>query len=165
MTAVDISGLSKAAVLAALFNASSPGGMGFLQSGAGPRVMDVEYAERLISDMNAEMPEELYFDYLYGRVLKVDLTDGSSFDPWGFDRDNGQGSAQRVIDILRQTQDVNPLESQQAHEAALQIRAHEAMAYANTPGSIDGNVIMLGGADVSASLVRAVDQELDRHKG
>jgi hypothetical protein len=26
---------------------------------------------------------------------------GDEFDPWGYDRDNGDGAAQRVIDTLR----------------------------------------------------------------
>ncbi len=102
---VDISGLSKAEVLAALFNASSPGGMGFLQAGNGPQVMTVEYAEQLIQ--NGGSPDPGYprggldYDYLYGRPLKVNL-ENDEFDPWGFDRDNGgDGAAQRIIDALR----------------------------------------------------------------
>lgn len=42
----------------------------------------------------------LYFDYFVGRVLKVDLS-GDEFDPWGYDRDNGAGAAQAVIDRLK----------------------------------------------------------------
>ena len=96
MADVDISGLSKAQVLMALFNASAPQGMGMLQASRGPQVMDLQTAEQIIKDY-------LSFDYLYGRPLKLDLS-GSSFDPWGFDRDNGgDGTAQKIIDQLRTT--------------------------------------------------------------
>jgi len=40
-----------------------------------------------------------YFDYLKGRVMKVDLS-GDELDPWLYDRDNGHGAAKRVIDSL-----------------------------------------------------------------
>jgi hypothetical protein len=41
-----------------------------------------------------------YFDYLKGRVMKVSLKD-NELDPWGYDRDNGQGAALRVIERVR----------------------------------------------------------------
>lgn len=113
-TAVDISDLSKAEVLAALFNASSPAGMGFLQAANGPKVMDITHAQRLIDDLEGS-PQGVYFDYLYGRPLKLDLRVSYSFEPWGFDRDNGgDGTAQKVIDRLRETHNVNPSESAEA---------------------------------------------------
>ena len=93
---VDISGLSKAAVLAAMFNASRPQGMGFISSLSGPDSLDKERAEKIISEA-----QSLDFDYLFGRPLKANLT-GDTFDPWGFDRDNGgPGAAQKIIDRLR----------------------------------------------------------------
>lgn len=153
---IDITGLSKAQVLAALFNAIAPSGMGFLQAMHGPEVMDVEHAQQLIE-------ERLDFDYLYGRCLKVELAD-DSFDPWGFDRDNGRGAAQKIIDRLRETGEVNPDESQITHDVAMQLNSHDAMTFANTSSSVDGNVLMMGGDDIGASLVRAVDQELHRHE-
>lgn len=115
---VDISDLNKADVLAALFNAAdAPRRMGVLQASNGPVIMTEEWATRLINLGNEATPDyggfnrpgipELYFDYLYGRCLKINLT-GNTFDSWGFDRDNGgDGSAQQVIDHLRQTGEVN----------------------------------------------------------
>ena len=94
MADVDITGLSKGQVLAALFNASAPQGMGFLQAANGPQVMDREFAEEITR-------EYLVFDYLFGRPLKIDLS-GQSFDPRLFDRDNGgTGTAQLIINQLR----------------------------------------------------------------
>src|SRR4030042_6086600 len=88
---ISLVGLNKAAVLAALYNASKPQGMGFLHYNPAP--MTVEEAEALLS-------EHSYFDYLGGRAIKVDLS-GDYLDTWGYDRDNGQGAAKRAIDAMR----------------------------------------------------------------
>ena len=39
-----------------------------------------------------------YFDYLFGRVLKIDLKDDNGFEEWLYDRDNGEGAAQKSLD-------------------------------------------------------------------
>lgn len=89
---VDIKGLNKAEVLAALYNNSKPLGLGFLHFD--PMDMTVAEAEEILN-------QTTYFDYLKGRVMKVDLSSGDSFEEWLYDRDNGKGAAQRVIDSLR----------------------------------------------------------------
>ncbi len=105
MSDVDISGLDKGAVLAALYNASRPLGMGFMQYD--PTPMTPEKGALLIQKQTA-------FDYLFGRVMKVDLV-GDSFSPYSYDRDNGDGQAARVIQALREgTSD--PLTAQLHHE-------------------------------------------------
>jgi hypothetical protein len=88
---IDISKLDKANVLCALYTHSHPQGRGWLQST--PEPMTKEQAEALLK-------QGTYFDYVKGRVLKVDLS-GTSFDPYLYDRDNGQGAAQRAIDAIR----------------------------------------------------------------
>lgn len=89
---VDTRGLRKAEVLAALYNNSKPLGLGFLQFD--PKEMTVTEAEELLK-------QTTYFDYLKGRVMKVDLSSNDSFEEWLYDRDNGNGAAQRAIDSLR----------------------------------------------------------------
>lgn len=89
---IDIRTLDKAAVLAALYNRSKVQGMGFLQAKPGP--MTVDEARSLLAN------EHVSFDYLYGRVMKVDLS-GDSFDPWVYDRENGDGAAERALSVLR----------------------------------------------------------------
>lgn len=102
MPNVDIKGLDKADVLATLYNASKPLGLGFLQAGGAPLDMNRDQAQSLINSYHGD----LNFDYVHGRPIKVDLS-GASFDPWLFDRDNGgDGTAQRIIDRLRETGDV-----------------------------------------------------------
>lgn len=85
--AIDIKGISKAAVLAALYNASRPKGMGFLH--AKPGDMSEAEAAKLLK-------EQTYFDYLRGRVMKVDLS-GDELEERLYDRDNGYGAAYHAI--------------------------------------------------------------------
>jgi hypothetical protein len=89
---IDISDLNKADVLAALYNSAKPLGMGMLHYD--PKPMTREQAEGLLKG------NDLYFDYVKGRVIKVGLK-GDSFDPWLYDRDNGEGAAQQAVDGLR----------------------------------------------------------------
>ena len=89
---IDISNRNKAQVLAALYNASQPLGMGFLHYD--PTPMTEAEAENLLSHSK-------YFDYLKGRVMKVDLST-DKLDPWLYDRDNGQGAALRAIEGIKQ---------------------------------------------------------------
>lgn len=90
---INIEGLDKGAVLAALYNNSQPLGMGILHYD--PKEMTPE-------EGNSLLKEQQYFDYLKGRVMKVDLS-GDEFDSWLYNRDNGQGAAERVVDGLRKS--------------------------------------------------------------
>lgn len=92
---VDISGLDKADVLAALYNASKAQGLGLLQFSPEPMTKEEANAE-LEKTKNWRYGS---FDYLKGRVMKINISE-DAFDPWGFDRDNGQGAAQAAIDNL-----------------------------------------------------------------
>jgi hypothetical protein len=89
---IDISKLSKVQILAALYNAAQPLGTGLLHYDPAP--MSEEEAAELLE-------QSMYFDYVKGRVMKVDLSK-SEFDPRLYDRDNGQGEAERVINALTQ---------------------------------------------------------------
>ena len=93
----------RAAALAALYNASAPLGMGWLQARNG--TMTEEQAQALIdgtvdSGDYERIPgqrHEPYFDYLYGRPLKLNLSK-PEVNLGGFDRDNGgEGAGARVL--------------------------------------------------------------------
>jgi hypothetical protein len=112
---ISLVGLNKAAVLAALYNASRPQGMGFMHYD--PASMTAEEAEALLSRYG-------YFDYLKGRVMKVDLS-GDSLDTCGYDRDNGQGAAKRAVDAMM-ADDNNSI--RQAHQEGKAEAAAEARA-------------------------------------
>lgn len=90
---MDISGISKPALLAALFNASKQQGLGFMDS-RGAAAMTEKDAAGVIAEQG------MYFDYLRGRVMKIGI-DGDTADTWGYDRDNGEGAAERAIAHLR----------------------------------------------------------------
>lgn len=89
---MNIAGLDKAEVLAALYNGSRQQGMGFLHKRGGEE-MTVEQAQ-------VELKNETYFDYLYGRVMKIDLC-GDEVNTGLYNRDNGQGAAEAIINALR----------------------------------------------------------------
>jgi len=79
--------------------------------------MTVEEARELLS-------QDTYFDYLKGRVMKVDLS-GNELDPWGYDRDNGQGRAAEVIESLRGTQEPDNVLIRARHASATRTSAQE----------------------------------------
>lgn len=84
-------------MLAALYNGAKPQGLGFLNYD--PTPMNIEEARALLERTQS-------FDYLKGRVMKVDLS-GDQLDPRSYDRDNGENSAKILIDSLRETNDPN----------------------------------------------------------
>lgn len=90
---INIAGLDKAAVLAALYNGSSQRGMGYLHT-RGLDPMSIYGAQREL-DANPSF----YFDYLHGRVMKVDLA-GDVLDYYLYNRDNGPNAAYEAISSL-----------------------------------------------------------------
>lgn len=91
MEEIDISKLDKAEVLAALYNASKPLMMGFMDPDC-MKAMTKALAEEYLKDGQV-------FDYLQGRVMKIRL-DREILDPWMYDRDNGAGAAARALKPL-----------------------------------------------------------------
>ncbi|MFD9394180.1 hypothetical protein ACFWBB_26610 [Streptomyces sp. NPDC060000] len=95
---IDISGLNKAKVLAALWNNAAPP----LRPGVRNFAMtSAEAAELLLRD-GAE------FEHLEDRSLKVDIG-GDTFDATAYDSENGNGLATRVIARLRLTGSIQAL--------------------------------------------------------
>lgn len=102
METIDISGLDKAEVLAALYNNSRQLGMGFMHA-RGATGMTKEQAEDELKAATRDIGDgktSAYFDYLHGRVMKIQLS-GDTLDPRLYDRDNGQGAAARALEPLR----------------------------------------------------------------
>ena len=88
---VDISNKDKAEVLVELYNNSHPQGLGFLQYSSSP--MTIDEARELLK-------RQTYFDYLAGRVMKISLETDEIYT-WGYNRDNGDGAAERAISHCR----------------------------------------------------------------
>lgn len=94
---IDIKGINKARVLAALYNASKQQGMGrFHSAGAPGKDMSTECAQLEIDSRLALGGNRITFDYLHGRVMKIDISE-DELDPRMYDRDNGQGAAERAL--------------------------------------------------------------------
>lgn len=92
---MHIKGLDKAEILAALYNNSKQQGLGLLDIN-GQSDMSIAEAVEL-------MAQHQHFDYLRGRIMKVDLS-GDELDTRWYNRDNGEGAAERVIDNLKETE-------------------------------------------------------------
>lgn len=88
---MDITGIDKAEILAALYNNAKPQGIGHLNYKDIP--MDKDIAEKLLK-------EQTYFDYLKERVLKVDLS-GDELNTVWYNRYNGKNAAENIIYKLR----------------------------------------------------------------
>lgn len=100
---INIRGIDKAELLVALYNASKPLGMGYLNYIPGD--ISKETAQQIIvkrgdvrkdPQSNAIRHNSLYFDYLFGRVMKVDLA-GDELETCFYDRDNYEGAALNAI--------------------------------------------------------------------
>lgn len=147
MTTISLKGLKKAEVLAALYNASKPQGMGFIYYDSTP--MKTEEAESLLE-------RQTDFDYLKGRVMKVDLS-GEELDPRGYDCDNGDGAAAAAIRSLQETGNANNEAISKVHSdrtflSAVEVQAHldekSEMVYA-----LDGTPVLgLGLGDFKEQL-------------
>ncbi len=105
MEQIDVTGIDKAEILAALYNgARPPRGMGMLQARPGP--LTVEEAREILGkgdDLTRTVgpfTRSTYFDYLFGKVLKVDLAENPMRVDL-YDRDNGKGAAERALASLR----------------------------------------------------------------
>ena len=91
---MNIAGLDKAEVLAALYNGSRQQGMGFVDK-RGHSDITVEQAREELAGN-----QRMYFDYLHGRVMKISLK-GDEVNTALYNRDNGQGAAERIVEALK----------------------------------------------------------------
>lgn len=106
MAKVSIAGLDKAELFAALYNHAQPLGMGFMQYD--PTVLTKEVAQKMMEggDDSARMfsgigsRRVLYFDYVKGRPLKIDLS-GDELETSLYNRDQGKDAAEKIIAKLR----------------------------------------------------------------
>lgn len=84
---LNIKGIDKARILVALYKGARPQGMGFFHDWRKP--LTIKEARKLLG-------EQKRFDYLNGRVMKVDLRGDELFTA-GYDRDNGHGAARAAL--------------------------------------------------------------------
>lgn len=101
-TLCDIRGLDRAEVFAALFNASGQQGLGVLDTSGRRTILAIDFPE-ILRETGAG--DRWRFDYVRGRVLKIDLSNPDYFDPRLYDRDNGFGAAGRAVAAVRKAQE------------------------------------------------------------
>ena len=145
---ISIKDMNKAAVLAALYNAACPQGMGFLNYD--PKPMTIEEAEQLRS---------LRFDYLRGRVMKISLQK-DEVDTSGYDRDNGLGNGELVIKSIKAGFPPDNEITREIHAGGKEAAAKLARLCMEEPTTIQGGIINLGLSNVKDKLAPAVDKAL-----
>jgi hypothetical protein len=102
---VHVEGLDRASLLAALYNAAKPVGLGILATDNEPMTRD--QAAALIESrrgFDRLLDGALMFDCLKGRSIKV-IIGRDVIDPTLYDRDNGPGACARVVLALRHAED------------------------------------------------------------
>ncbi len=86
---IDISKMDKAEILTKLYNNSHPLGMGILHYNPAP--MKIEEARDILKN-------QTYFDYLNGRIMKIDLS-GDKLRTDLYNRDNGINAAELALGV------------------------------------------------------------------
>lgn len=93
---INIVGLDKAELLQALHARSKAQGMGILHDRG---ALTVEQCRDILA-RREDLTLGTYFDYLEGRVMKIDVG-GEELDTRLYDRDVGEGAGEQVVNNLR----------------------------------------------------------------
>jgi hypothetical protein len=149
--------MDSALILAGLYNAAKPQGMGFLHYQADP--MTVEEARKMLDDEGGVV----HLDYLKGRVMKCTIDDNGVQSTRLYDRDNGDGTADCVLTSLETTGDPNNELIQMIHKGGLPdaiARARQLVGTSTTMDTLtmDTLVVNLGSDELSPHLEQALDQ-------
>lgn len=94
---MNISDVCKVELFLNLYNRAKVQGKGVFQQKKTP--MTIEEARAYMQAV-FENTGRVYFDYVYGRVMKIDLTD-NEVSTHLYNRDNGQGAAEEVLASTR----------------------------------------------------------------
>jgi hypothetical protein len=93
---IDISNMDAADVLRRLYNrARCSGGAAVMHYRPGD--MSLEEAREVLA-AHTTRSGAVSFDYVYGRVIKVVISDGR-FNPYLYDRDHGKGAAAAALGL------------------------------------------------------------------
>ena len=90
---VNISGLDKDVLLQKLWENSKVAGFFTMHNVPSPE-WELEAAK-------VELREDGYADYIQGRLMKVNIYKSDEVNPSGYDRDNGAGKFQEVVNEMR----------------------------------------------------------------
>lgn len=92
---IDISGINRDELLEALWKGSSPASY-FRMANLPPPSFDINKAK---SELRYD-----YADYVCGRVIKADIYSEDTVDPFLYDKYNGSGALQKIVNLLRNKQ-------------------------------------------------------------
>jgi hypothetical protein len=92
---IDITGIPKGKVFATLYNHATVKSLHFLKITS--KEITQEEADTLLE-------KQTYFDYINGRVIKMDFST-NSLDTRLYNRDNGPDAAEKVISALVESMD------------------------------------------------------------
>lgn len=141
-------------ILAGLYNAARPQGMGFLHYE--PIPMTEEKARQTLTKYGR------YFDYLHGRVMKIEITNDGVGHTGLYNRDNGDGTAELVLESLEATGDPNNIIIQKLHQGGLQEAAELARSMLGSKTTMTDKggipVMTLGLDDVNSEVEDAVNR-------
>jgi len=138
MGTVNIAGLDKAELLAALVNGAKPLGLGFLHD-TGAAMTKAE-AQRWVDEGRGHdmgIPQApMSFDYVCGRPIKCDIS-GNEMRTDLYNRDQGDGAAERVVASLRAGQ-CNDLKGSSVRVAMSAFRTEKTRRHdmSNTPKGV-----------------------------
>lgn len=100
---IDITGLTHAEVLAALYAQAKPMGLGRLGYVPGP--MCLKEAQKIVDSFtfpsHGNYSPAVHLDYVYGRPIKVTLHENALRGALLYDRDNGEGQCAKIIAALK----------------------------------------------------------------
>jgi len=99
---VDIKGLDRGEIVAAFFNAAMPKGLGFVK--VTDNQISAKQGRALLEAHKNERTGHTYFDYVEGRLLKLDFDETDQLWVDLYDRDNGNGLGAEIIAELRRQQ-------------------------------------------------------------
>lgn len=108
----------------------------------------------------------LRFDYLKGRVMKVDLSTDDVDTQW-YNRDNGENAAEDAVAALRSTGDPNARSIQDEHYERTMTAAAETRDRLHERTTVDDEsdppVVNLGLDNVAHKLGPAIDSAVRKH--
>ena len=117
--------------------------------------MTREEAQKLLDN------KKTYFDYITGRVMKIDLS-GEELSVCGYDRDNGQGAAERAIASLRSTGKTDSELVRKVHGSNTRDAVREVKGRLNDKTTYDSGVMYLGLDGFAGVLNEKADKALKK---
>jgi hypothetical protein len=90
--------------------------------------------------------------------MKIDLS-GDEMDARLYNRDNGGGAAEMVVSEIR-LGDANTPMIRRLHKTGAKVSARDALEYAQTKTTVEGNSVILGADDASEDLKKAANKVL-----